>query len=137
MPPDQQSQPARSSPHSLRSRLGSVRIALAGWASVLRTEPNARVHAVATALVIGLAVWLRLPAAETALLAFAIGIVWVAELLNTAIEDAVDLASPERDPVAGRAKDLAAGAVLAAAATAATVGLLVLGPPLLVAVGLR
>ena len=53
---------------------------------------------------------------------------WIAEALNTAIEAVVDLASPERHPLAGRAKDVAAGAVVVAVAAAGVCGLIIFGP---------
>lgn len=64
------------------------------------------------------------------MLILAIGLVWSAEFMNTAVEAVVDLASPSRHPLAGAAKDTGAAAVLVAAAAAALVGFLVLGPPL-------
>ena len=66
-----------------------------------------------------------------AVLALAIGLVLVGEAFNTALEAVVDLASPSRHPLAKVAKDVAAAGVLLAAATAALVGLLILGPRLL------
>ena len=59
-----------------------------------------------------------------------IGLVWMAELMNTAVEAVVDLVSPEFNPLAKVAKDTAAAAVLAASLAASVVGLLVFGPPL-------
>ena len=56
------------------------------------------------------------------------GVVWITEALNTAIEDVVDLSSPGRHPLAGRAKDVAAGAVLVATAASAIVGLIIFAP---------
>ena len=57
-----------------------------------------------------------------------IGVVIAAELFNTAIEKLVDLVSPQQHPVAGQVKDIAAGAVLVCAATAAIIGLIVFIP---------
>ena len=57
--------------------------------------------------------------------------VWTAEALNTAIEFLVDLASPELHPLAAKAKDVAAGAVLVAAIGSLVVGVLVFGPHVL------
>jgi diacylglycerol kinase len=76
---------------------------------------------------VALALWL-----ETGLLAVLVSsaVVLVAEMVNTAVEAAVDLASPERRPLAAAAKDAAAGAVLIAAGFAVLVGLLALGPAL-------
>jgi diacylglycerol kinase (ATP) len=65
----------------------------------------------------------------------AIVAVWSAEALNTAIEFLTDVASPGFHPIAGRAKDVAAGAVLIAAIGAVAIGVLVLGPHLLLSLG--
>jgi diacylglycerol kinase (ATP) len=67
----------------------------------------------------------------------AIAIVWTAEALNTALEYLTDLASPDYHPLAGRAKDVAAGAVLISALGAAAIGLIVFGPHLLKLLGQR
>ena len=81
--------------------------------------------------VIGLGVYCRITRLEWALLALAVAGVWTAELLNTAIEALTDLVSPAWHPLAGKAKDVAAGAVLLAALGALVVGALVFGPYLL------
>ncbi len=111
----------------LRSRLQAFRFAFEGVAYLLRTQPNARIHLAATVAVVALAAWLRLPAAEWALLALTIGLVWAAEAFNTAVEAVVDLAAPEHHALAKAAKDVAAAGVLLAAMAAAVVGVLVLG----------
>lgn len=116
---------------SARRELASLGWAVGGIRAALRTEPHLRFHAVATVAVVVLAVALPLDATDRALLALAIGLVWVAELVNTALESLVDLVSPALHPVAGRVKDVGAGAVLVAAGAAAVCGVLVLGPPLL------
>ena len=54
-------------------------------------------------------------------------VVWVAETINTAIELTVDVASPGYHPLAGKAKDVAAGAVLLASVFALVIGLIILG----------
>ena len=96
----------------------------------LRAEVHLRIHAGATVLVAGLGFSCGLGRLEWALVALAVAGVWTAELLNTAIEVLTDLASPDFHPLAGKAKDIAAGAVLLAAAGAAVVGALVFGPHL-------
>jgi diacylglycerol kinase len=102
--------------------------ALRGLWYALRTQRNARVH-LACALAVTLAgVLLRLSASEFAMLYIAIAGVFIAEMFNTVIELCVDLASPEYHPLAGRAKDVAAGAVLLSALLAVVIGALVLGP---------
>lgn len=116
---------------SWRGRVRSFQDAGRGLKILLGTQWNARFHAVATAGAAGAGWWWQISAGEWCALVLSIGLVWVAEALNTAIESAVDLASPELDPLAGRAKDLAAGGVLAAAITALAVGGFVFGPRLL------
>ena len=74
---------------------------------------------------------LKLAAWEWCAVALSIASVWAAECFNTAMEGIVDLASPERRPLAGRIKDLAAGAVLAAAIGAAVVGAIIFAPKLM------
>lgn len=108
----------------------NVGLALSGIGLAVRTQRHMQVHCVAAAIVVGLGLYLSLDAIRWSLIVFAIGLVVSAELMNTAIEQAVDLASPERHPLAKTAKDVAAGAVLAAALVAITIGLLVMGPPL-------
>jgi diacylglycerol kinase len=97
---------------------------------VLRTQPNAWIHAIATASAIVLGLWLRLSRIEWAILTLTIGLVWTAEFINTALEAAVDLASPDIHPLAKIGKDVSAAAVLVAAIISVVIGLLVLGPPL-------
>ena len=82
----------------------------------------------ATVLVVGAGAMFRISPTEWALIVLAILCVWVAEALNTAIELLVDLVSPEPHPLAGKAKDVAAGAVLVAAIGSAIIGGFVFGP---------
>jgi diacylglycerol kinase (ATP) len=113
------------------SRAHSFRHAFYGWWYVIRTQRNAWIHAVITTLVLLVAVWLRLPLRDWALLFLAIALVWTAEFINTSLEAVVDLASPQQHPLAKVGKDVGAAAVLIAALTAILVGLIILGPPLL------
>ncbi|MDQ2794227.1 MAG: diacylglycerol kinase family protein [Bacteroidota bacterium] len=113
-----------------RRRVASFGHAGRGVWTALRSEVHMRYHAVATVLVLGLGFYCGLGRLEWALVALAIAGVWTAELLNTALEALTDLASPDFHPLAGKAKDIAAGAVLLAAAGAAAVGALVFGPHL-------
>jgi undecaprenol kinase len=84
-----------------------------------------RIHGFSAVAVVVAGVLLRLPAAAWAVLFLAIALVVVAELANSAIESVVDLVSPEDHPLAKRAKDVAAAAVLVAAAGAVAVGICV------------
>lgn len=113
------------------ARLRSFGFALRGVASMLREEPNARIHLAATIAVIGLAAALGIPLASWCWLIVAIALVWCAEAANTALERLADATAPDPQPLVGQAKDIAAGGVLIAALAAVAIGLLVLGPPLL------
>ena len=97
---------------------------------MLRTQRNAWIHAVASMTVFALGLWLGLRPMEWAIIFLAVGLVWMAEFVNTALEALVDLASPTHHPLAKVGKDVAAAAVLVGALTAVVVGLLILGPPL-------
>ncbi len=111
-----------------RRRGKSFACALRGIAVLLRTQTNARIHLLATVLVVAAGFVFRISRGEWVPLAFAIGIVWIAEAVNTAIEALADRITRENDDAIRRAKDVAAGAVLLAAITAAIIGLLILGP---------
>ena len=112
----------------LTGRLRSFGHAFRGLKVLLQTQHNARIHAVATVLVVVAGALLRISAFDWALIALAVLCVWAAEAMNTAIEFVVDLISPEHHPLAAKAKDVAAGAVLVAAIGSAIVGGLVFGP---------
>jgi diacylglycerol kinase len=115
----------------LNGRLRSFGHAFRGLKVLLQTQHNARIHAVATLLVAAAGAVFAISPAEWALVALAVAGVWTAEALNTAIEFLVDLASPDRHPLAAKAKDVAAGAVLVAAIGSLVVGVLVFGPHVL------
>jgi len=102
---------------------------------LFRTQVNARIHAVVAVAAIVAGFVLHISAWEWCAVIGAIGLVLVAEAINTAVEAVVDLASPEVHPLAERAKDVAAGAVLIGAAVSVIIGLLVFGPHLLVLIG--
>ena len=117
-------------PFSLRARGRSFVFALAGGRVLLRGQHNAWIHAAATLLVLVLGLACRVSRQDWALLALAIGLVWAMEALNTAIELLADEVSLEQRARIGRAKDVAAFAVLAAALAAVAIGLLVVWPHL-------
>jgi len=116
---------------TIAARIKSIAYALAGIATMLRTQHNAWVHLVATVAAVLLAFWFGISAMEWLALILAIVVVWSAEALNTAFELLCDVASPEFHPLVKQAKDVAAAAVLIAAVGAAAVGLLIFGPRLL------
>ncbi len=95
---------------------------------MLKSQHNAWLHATSS-LVVSLAGFVcHLDRTEWSLIVIAIVAVWVAEALNTAVEYLTDVASPEFHPIAGKAKDVAAGGVLIAAIGSVIVGILVFGP---------
>ncbi len=114
----------------LQSRWHSFGHALRGWGYVLRTQRNMWIHVVIAAAVVALSIWLRLSRVEWAIIVLTIAMVFTAEFVNTAIEAVVDLASPQRHPLAKVGKDVGAGAVVIAALAAVIVGVLILWPPL-------
>jgi diacylglycerol kinase len=88
-------------------------------------ELSIRFLAAATMGTIALGAWLSITPLEWCAILLALGLVWAAEGLNTALERLTDLVSPGYHPLAGKAKDLAAGAVLLASVGAFLVGLIV------------
>lgn len=122
-------------PFRLRQRLQSFRYAAAGLRTLLRTQHNAWIHAVATVVVIALGAYFRLAAHEWLWLVLAMTLVWTAEAFNTALELLADAVTRERHPLIGQAKDVAAAAVLLSALGALVIGLLVLGPHVLQRLG--
>jgi diacylglycerol kinase (ATP) len=114
----------------LRQRARSFVFAARGIRDLVVHEHNARIHLAVSLAVVALGGVLGLPAGDWALLGLTIALVWVSEAFNTAVEALADALHPETHPLIARAKDIAAGGVLLAAIAAATVGFLVLGPPL-------
>ncbi len=114
-----------------RRFLRSFVFAARGIVYAFRTQRNLRIHFLATTVALLLAVWLRFSPEELAIVVMLCGGVIALELVNTAVEAAVDVASPHVHPLAGAAKDTAAGAVLVAAVVAVVVGLLLYTPRLL------
>lgn len=115
----------------LKKRLNSFRFAIAGIASLVGSQPNARIHLLATVLVIAAGFYFELSKIEWCLVALAITIVFAAEAFNTALEHLTDLVSPDFHPLAGKAKDVAAGAVLIVSIGALAVGALVFLPKII------
>lgn len=103
---------------SARTRLHSFRYAFSGLLQFFFEEHNAILHLLATVVVTIMVVYFRIEGAELLALVIVTGGVWVAELLNTAIEQVMNMVSPERHPKVKYIKDLAAAAVLVAALVA-------------------
>jgi diacylglycerol kinase (ATP) len=107
------------------SLLESFNYAFEGIIHVLRTQRNMRIHFVAAAVVLVAALATGVSKLELIALLLAIAFVMIAEMINTAIEGAVDVSTTSFDPNAKLAKDIAAGAVLIATVNAVAVGYLV------------
>lgn len=105
--------------------------AWAGVVHVAYTQPNWRIHLAAALAVMAAAVALGVPTGELSILALTVGLVLVAEAVNTAIERAVDAQGGPLSIAGKHAKDAAAGAVLLSAITAVVVGALIFGPRIL------
>ncbi|BBH21275.1 hypothetical protein Back11_26200 [Paenibacillus baekrokdamisoli] len=114
----------------MRKFVQSMGLAWSGISLALRTEAHMRIHLTAALIVTTTGLLLGLNRYEWTALVITMALVIGAELLNTAIENVVDLVSPERHPLAKAAKDTAAGGVLVTAMAAVIVGLLVFGPHL-------
>jgi diacylglycerol kinase (ATP) len=125
----QQQRPFRRSPPPAPGRaptlLDSFNYAFEGIIHVLRTQRNLRIHFLAAILVIGAAVAAGVSRLELISLLLAIAFVLIAEMINSAIEGAIDVSTTSFDPNAKLAKDIAAGAVLIASINAIAIGYLV------------
>jgi diacylglycerol kinase (ATP) len=118
-----------------KNRVVSLGYALAGWLYMLRWQKNTRLQAVASIVILLLALWLQISFVELAILILTITIVWMAEFVNAAVEAAVNLSTQTYHPMAKVAKDVASAAVLLGVVASILVGLLLLGPPLLAKLG--
>jgi diacylglycerol kinase (ATP) len=107
------------------SLIDSFNYAIEGLIHVLRTHRNMRIHFAVAIAVLVAAVWKGVNRFELIALLLAITFVLVAEMINSAIEQAIDLSTTSFDPLAKLAKDIAAGAVLIATINAVAVGYLV------------
>lgn len=116
---------------SWKARLKSFVYAWEGIVSFFRWEHNAQIHLAITFLVLVLSVTLGVSKWEAIAVVFSIAFVWVAEMINTAIEKTIDFISVEKHPQIKLIKDVAAGAVLIASLAAVVVGLFIFIPKLL------
>jgi diacylglycerol kinase (ATP) len=133
-PPPKPSQPRATKlepPHMRAATVAnSFRYAIAGLHYLLWTQRNAKIHTAVGLIAIALGFVLGIDRYEWLTLTLTIAIVLAAEGVNTAIEAAVDLASPSYHPLAKIAKDVGAGTVLLAAIAAVIVGMLLFLPHL-------
>lgn len=104
--------------------------AFRGLFRFIQSEHNARLHLAATVAVVIAGCWFRINYLEWLAVITVTGFVWFAEAVNTVLEKLLDWLHPEQHPVVGQLKDLAAGAVLIAALTAAITGGIIFLPRL-------
>lgn len=114
----------------IKKQFRSFGYAFRGIYRTLATQAHLQFHAFATFLVVLMAWYLRVSAHEWCILVLTIAVIWSAEITNTAIEHLTDLVSPNYHPLAERAKDAAAGAVLALSIGAVVVAAIVFLPKL-------
>lgn len=116
----------------MKKRIKSFGYAGRGIWSTLRSEPNMKIHLGVAIIVICCGFSLSINTTEWILCLICFGLVLGSEMLNTAIENVVDLASPSQNQLAGRAKDVAAGAVLICSIISVIIGLLIFVPKVMI-----
>jgi diacylglycerol kinase (ATP) len=120
-----------SNKFSLKSRFGSFKFAFNGLWSLLKNEHNSRIHFLAAIVAIAIGLILKINPYEWSLLIIVIGIVFLTELLNTALETLADIVDPEWNEQIRKAKDYAAAAVLVSAIISVVAGGLIFIPKIL------
>lgn len=115
----------------LRKRADAFKYAFKGIYRLFRSEAHAKIHLCAAICVIIAGFIFGISPLEWCAVSLCIGVVFMAEAFNTAIEKLADKVSRERDPLIGAAKDLAAGAVLLFVFAAVAVGLIIFLPRIL------
>lgn len=125
------SQGKRKKKYSIKRFFKSFKYAICGIGKAYQTEQNLLVHTIVTFVVIGLSWYLKISRFELMFIVFAIGLVITLELVNTAIENVVDMAMPNMHPLAKSAKDIASSAVLVSSITALIIGLMIFLPKII------
>lgn len=120
---------------SVNQRIRAFVVAFRGIKLLITNEPHAKFHLFASIAVTGAGSWCGLTGTEWAVLCGCIGIVWMAEAFNTALERLADRVTTDQDPLIRDAKDLAAGGVLLVSFGAAAAGLCILLPAILTKIG--
>lgn len=114
--------------YDYKKQLHSFGYAWQGIRSCIGKEQNLSFHLITSLAVIIAGIGFDISRNEWIAVILCIGLVIAAELFNTAIERLVDFVSPQRHPIAGQVKDIAAGAVLVCALAAIAVGLIIFVP---------
>lgn len=114
-----------------KNRIKSFGFAFKGIKTLVQTQENAQIHLFAIVLVTIVGFLLKIDKTEWSIVIIAFAMVLAAEALNTAIEFLVDLVSPDYHPLAGKAKDVAAAAVLITAMGAVLTGSIIFLPKII------
>lgn len=115
----------------MKKLLKSFKYAFDGIYTGIKEEQNMKIHITIMILVIILGIMLKISKAEWIICIILFGLVISMELINTAIENTVDLITKEKNEQAKIAKDVAAGAVLVSAIASAIIGLIIFVPKIL------
>lgn len=121
----------KNKPHVIKARADSFGYAFNGLKILFRNEHNARIHILASILVIGAGIFFKISPIEWMLIFLAIGIVFICEIFNTVIEYLVDYISPSYHNGIKKIKDLSAAAVLIVAIVSGILGLFIFIPKIL------
>ncbi len=113
---------------SIKRLAKSFSYAIKGFFTTFREEPNMKIHVLVASIVIVCGFIFRVSKLEWIILFFAIGLVMASEIINTSIENLVDLVTQKYDDQAKIAKDTAAAMVLILSITAAIIGLIIFVP---------
>lgn len=115
----------------INNRISSFGYAFKGIFFLIKNETNAKIHLFISIFVIVAGFILKISIIEWCFIILSIGFVFVVEGLNTAIEKIIDFISPQYNKLAGIIKDVAAGSVLIASLTSATIGIIIFLPKIL------
>jgi diacylglycerol kinase len=118
-------------PFSIKKRLESFTYAFEGFKTLFLYEHNAKIHLLASLLVVLFAIYLKISIFEWIALLIVVGMVFCAEIFNSSIEILCDKISPEKDETIKKVKDLGAAAVLMASLVAIMVGSIIFIPKLM------
>jgi diacylglycerol kinase len=116
---------------SFKSRLASFRFAMNGLWSLLKYEHNSRIHLAVAITAIILGMMLKLNSYEWSIIIILIGIVFITELLNSALESLADVTNPDLNELIKKAKDYSAAAVLVSAIISVVIGMIIFIPRIL------
>ena len=121
----------QSQKFSIRKLASSFHYAFRGIGEFIFSERNAKIHLLATVIVIVAAIFFRVTPTESILLSLAVGLVWITEMINTCIERVMNFISTEDHPEIRYIKDVSAAAVLISSLTALIVGSIIILPKIL------